>query len=447
MLETVILTLFLLSVIGCLIVDIDVLFALVFGLFLFSGYSLYRGFSFKQTLHMLWTGVQRVKNVLLLLVLIGCMTAVWRASGTIPYILYHAIGFIRPRIFVLSVFLICGGMSFLLGSAFGTASTVGFILMMLSNAAGLPPALTGGAILAGAYFGDRTSPMSASAQLVSALTETDIYQNVRGMLKTCAVPLAVTALLYVVLAGKGSGTVDTSVQAVFAESFQLHWTAVIPAALMLLLALCRVKVKYAMCISIVSGVLVSIFLQGMRLPDVLWCLAAGYRSQGGELLSSLLDGGGIRSMLRVIAIPVLSSSYSGIFDGTGLLDGIKPLARKAAKRITPFGSTLLVGIFAGAACCNQTLGTILTEQICAGIDEDKHRFALTIENTIILTAALVPWGIAGSAPLLSAGAPVVSSMALAFFLYLVPLWNLLLALRRDQKEKRALKNAAAAMEA
>ena len=272
---------------------------------------------------------------------------------------------------------------------------------------------------------------------VSALTETNIYHNVRGMFKTGAVPFLATSALFVLLARSGEGGVDTSVTQVFAEAFRLHWTALIPAVLMLTLAVCRVNVRIALLVSVIAGIAVSVLLQGMPIGRVLWSMLAGYRADGNELLSSLLDGGGIRAMLRIIAVPTLSSSFSGIFAGTGLLDGLKSLAERAAKRITAFGATLLVSIFANVACCNQTLATILTEQICHRMDPDRERFALTLENTSIVIAPLIPWSIAGSAPLLSAGAPIGSSIALSFYLYLIPLWNLLLTLLRARRERRA----------
>ncbi|MFR3754199.1 MAG: Na+/H+ antiporter NhaC family protein [Enterocloster sp.] len=162
----------------------------MFGLLCFSVYCLAKGYSARETGSMLWEGIFPGTEYPYYFVFIGGLTAVWRISGTIPYILYYAVGSIHPRYFVLCTFLLCSSMSFLTGTSFGTASTMGVICMLISNAAGLSPFLTGGAILSGSFFGDRCSPMSSSAQLICSLTRTDIYLNIKLMCRSSAVPLA-----------------------------------------------------------------------------------------------------------------------------------------------------------------------------------------------------------------------------------------------------------------
>ena len=114
---------------------IQILYALLFGLLCFSIYCLAKGYSARETGSMLWEGISQVRNILIIFVFIGGLTAVWRICGTIPYILYYAVGFIHPRYFVLCTFLLCSSMSFLTGTSFGTASTMGVICMLISNAA------------------------------------------------------------------------------------------------------------------------------------------------------------------------------------------------------------------------------------------------------------------------------------------------------------------------
>ena len=134
---------------------------------------------------MLWSGVRSVRNILIIFGLIGMLTAVWRASGTLPFIIHHTLQWVDPAYFILWVFLLCCLLSLLLGTAFGSVSTLGVIFMMLARSAGLDELATAGAIMSGIYVGDRCSPVSSSAALVCALTNTNIYANMRRMWTTC----------------------------------------------------------------------------------------------------------------------------------------------------------------------------------------------------------------------------------------------------------------------
>ena len=134
-------------------------------------------------------------------------------------------------------------------------------------------------------------------------------------------------------------------------------------------------------------------------------------------------------MLRVTAIVCLSSAYSGIFKKTGLLNQLQESIQRLSHRITAYGATLLASMLAAAVACNQTLAVMLTDQLCESTNPDSENFAIDLEDSAVVVAALIPWSIAGGAPLSSAGAPL-PSIFFAFFLYLLPLWRLSLALFR-----------------
>ncbi|MBP2666886.1 MAG: Na+/H+ antiporter NhaC-like protein, partial [Firmicutes bacterium] len=137
--------------------------------------------------------------VIRIFVLIGAITAVWRACGTIPFIVYHGIGLMNAQYFILSAFLLSAMVSFLLGTSFGTVGTMGVVLMVLAKSGNVDVDVTAGAIIAGAYFGDRCSPMSSSATLVAALTGTQLYLNLGNMLKTSVLPFLLSCFGYVFL--------------------------------------------------------------------------------------------------------------------------------------------------------------------------------------------------------------------------------------------------------
>ena len=422
--ETITLSLFALILAACLLLKLPTLYALFAGLILFCAYAARKGNSPKKISAMLCSGICTARNVLFIFVLIGMMTALWRACGTIPYIICHAAKLLRPEVILLVSFLLNCGLSVLTGTSLGTAATLGVICMSMGISAGADPLLLGGAILSGAYFGDRCSPFSTSALLVSELTRTSIFDNIRGMVRTAWLPFLLCCVLYGVLGFRlHSQTAQTDLTAVFGREVALHPAAVLPALLILVLALMRVPVRRAMLASILSALVVGLFVQHLSLSELPRLLLTGYHASDPEA-ASYLDGGGILSMVKVAAIVCISSSYAGIFQGTGLLDGLKSVLGKLGARITPFGAILVAAVGTSMIACNQTLAIMLTRQLGSDLEPDTRHMALDLENSAVLVAPLIPWSIAGALPLATIGAPTASLFG-AFFLYLVPLCYLI----------------------
>ena len=430
--EAVILGLFVAGLIACVAGGVNVIAALVWGLGLFSFYAWKQGFSLRQIGRMLWEGVAKISNIVLVMFCIGTLTAAWRICGTIPYIVYHAAGLIVPRYFILCAFFLCIGISFITGSAFSTASTVGAICMMLGRATGVAPVPLAGAILAGSFWGDRCSPMSSSALLVASITRTDVYDNIKTMLRTAAVPLVISCVLYFLM-GSDPQNAGSSALGVFERSFALRWPLVLPALLTLTLCLMRVEVKKTMLLSTALSVILALWLQKVPLGEVLRCLVLGYHPAHDAELSALLAGGGMISMLNVVVIICLSSSYSGIFEKTKLLSGVGQALAKLAQRTTRQIAFTIAAILSCMIACNQTLATLLTEQLLRPIVPDDRERASWLEDTAIIIAPLVPWTIAAGVPLAILDADS-RSILYACYLYLIPLWLILRSLWRKHKK-------------
>lgn len=432
MAEISILSLFAGSLVICIGFDISILAALVFGFFLFFGYGLHQRHSVREMANMAFSGVKTVKNILITFVLIGIITATWRVCGTIPYIVYHATKVCSPGVMVLITFLLCCLISALTGTAFGTAATMGVICVTMASSMGIPLLYSGGAVLAGSFFGDRCSPMSTSALLVSTVTGTDLYRNIGNMVKTSLVPFAITCGVYAVLGMEAAGDFDTTqIQALFAENFVLHPAALIPAAAIIVLSCFRINVKITMSVSILCGMAVAFLVQHASPADLLSIAVRGYQPENAEV-AALLSGGGIQSMVKVFCIVCLSSSYSGMFNGTGLLSGFRGSLNRLSQKILPFGSILVTSILTVMISCNQTLAIMLTQQLCKDAEPDPETMASHLENTAVVIAPLIPWSIAGAVPLATVGAPTACILT-ACYLYLLPVWNYAVALYRHRK--------------
>ena len=427
--ETAVLVMFAVTLIGCILAGIPILAALALGYLIFFAYTLNRGYTVRDIFGMSWKGIKTAKNILITFLLIGMLTALWRAAGTIPAIICYTIHFIKPSVFLLMVFLLNSLVSVLTGTSFGTAATVGVVCATMGSVLSVSPWLCGGAILSGIFFGDRCSPVSTSALLVSELTETSIYRNIRNMLRSALIPFVLVCILYTMIGMKTSHTQELpDLTGVFHQEFRIVWWTLLTALVILALSVAQLGVKISMLASIAVALVLCVWIQGMPLMELPHILIFGFHSENAEI-ASMLDGGGIVSMLRVGAIVCLSSSYSGIFEKTGILDGIQATVETLAQKTFPFLAILLTSAAASAIACNQTLAIMLTQQLCARTERDKERFANDLEDSVVILAPMIPWSIAGAVPLTAVGAPQ-SSILFAFFLYLLPLCRVLDGIRK-----------------
>lgn len=425
--------LFSLSLITCLLLKFSVVYALVTGYIIFIIYGLIKRHNLIILIKKSFEGVLTVKNILLVFILIGMITALWRASGTIAFIVYMGSKLVSPSILILLTFLLCSILSILIGTSLGTAATMGVICASIGKTMGVNPYYVGGAVLSGIYFGDRCSPMSTSALLIAELTKTNLYTNIKLMVKTSVVPFVVTCLFYLFLGFKSTvSNISVDVTEIFKQNYNLNIIVIIPAILIVILSILKINVKKTMLVSIVISFIITIFIQRDSIVALINYCIFGYHHPN-ERLNLMMKGGGILSMVNVSLIVGISSSYSGIFKETKMLVSLKKYLKDFSKKTSSYFVIFLSSIISGAIACNQSLGTILTNELCGELVE-KQKMAIILENTIILLVGLIPWNIAMGVPLKTIGIGVMSGIY-AFYLYFLPLWNLFLGVIEERKYK------------
>lgn len=285
--------------------------------------------------------------------------------------------------------------------------------------------------MSGIYFGDRCSPVSTSALLVSELTHTDIFSNIKKMIKTSMVPFVITCIIYIVMGLlSNSGSYDMDLGLLFGQEFKLHWVAVIPAVMILVLSAFRVNVKVTMTISNIIAFVLCVLLQRQGVWETIEVMITGYTSSNAEI-AVMLNGGGVVSMIKVLCMVSLSSAYAGIFEKTGLLHSIKGLVQKLGDQISPYGALLCTSIVASMIACSQTLAIMLGHQLCGDLDSNENT-AINLENTAVLVAPVIPWSVAAAVPLASLGAENNALWA-ACFLYMVPIWQFIVHFIKHRK--------------
>ena len=415
---------------------ISMVWPLIAGFVLFSGAALKRGFTVKKIFGFVRESLAESFIVIGILLIIGCLTGTWRLSGTVAYFITAGISSIPPRMFLLAAFLLASVMSYALGTSFGVSATAGVILMSIARAGGVDPVWAAGAVLSGVYFGDRGSPAASSANLVAVLTHTDMRRNVREMLKCSFVPYLICIAVYTVLSlFDPMDAVDTEILDMLGNEFDLHWACLVPAVLMIVLPLCKVKIKLSMIISLAASVAAAMLCQGASPADCLHAAVFGY-STADPRLDAMLSGGGVVSMIEVSLILIVSCSYGKIFQGTGMLDGVNDGLKRLSERIGRFPAMLLIGLMSAAVFCNQTIGAIMQSNLSEGLyrKDENYEKMIDMENSVILLAGMVPWCIACSVPLAMLGADI-RSIPFSIYLWLVPLWWLLRG-RKGHRVKR-----------
>ena len=402
---------------------ISMILPLVLGFILFTRIALKSGFTFKDIMSFAKESLKESFIVVGIMLIIGCLTGMWRASGTVAYFITYGLSLIPPHLFILASFLLASIMSFALGTSFGVSATAGVILMSIARAGGVNPVFAAGAILSGIYFGDRGSPAASSANLVAVLTHTDMRKNIRTMLNSSIIPYIICIIIYAVLSFiSPMKTIDSDIIGLLNQEFNLNWLCVIPGVLMIVLPFLKVKIKLSMVISLISSALVAIVCQNSSLVDCLKAMIFGY-SAINPSLNTMLSGGGVVSMLEVSAILIISCSYGKIFQATGMLNSVNEKIVLMGKRIGRFTTMIVTGLMVSMIFCNQTIGAIMQSSLTKDLytEDEKYIKMIDMENSVILLSAMVPWCIACSVPMKMIGSDI-RGIPFTCYLWLVPLF-------------------------
>lgn len=418
---------FITTMIICLATGHSIIIAMLVGLIAFTVAGHYNGYFYRDLKQMALNGIKESFLVLEIMFLIGFLTAVWRSSGTITFFVYYGISIITPALFIFISFLLCCFLSYILGTSFGVAGTLGVILMVLARSGNVNEAVIAGAIISGIYFGDRVSPVSSSAILVASITKTNLYDNVKLMFKTSAVPLIVITMIYAALSVLNPlKAVDTSILKALQTEFNLSFWVIIPAIFMLILPLFKINIVWVFITSIVSGFVITLTVQDMSFLDMLHCCFLGYESDDKKL-ALILNGGGVISMISVCGVVLLSSAYSGIFKGTNMLDIIQDRLSMLINKIGRFPSMLISSTLITCVFCNQTIASMMSRDLLDKPYEisggNNLELAIDIENSSIVLCGLIPWAISCSVPLQMLEVNY-AALPFAFLLYFIPIFYL-----------------------
>ncbi len=411
-----------------------ILWPLLFTLGIMSAVYWRRGVQISDLWQQMRAGVRQSAGVLRILLLIGAVVASWLAAGTVPTLVYYGLQWLHPQYFLVSAFGLTALVSTLLGTSFGSAGTIGLALMIMARGAGVSEGWTAGAIIAGAYVGDRCSPMSSSAHLVAAVTNTAVPRNLRLMVQTSWVPLLGSATIYTWASRLHPLTVvDDALLTAIPNTFVVQPLMLLPAVLLVVLTLLQWPVLRTLWLSLGSAIALALTIQSQPLNQVIATLLWGIRLPPENNLNLIFQGGGLWPMARVCSVVLVSTALAGVLSGQGTFRHVGQLLSRWPSPRGRFGSTVLASFLTSAFGCTQTIAILLTQQIMQpqyiATQAEPDTLAIDIENSAVVIAPLVPWNIAGLVPATVILADA-SFIPYAVYLYLLPLWHWLWSTRK-----------------
>jgi Na+:H+ antiporter, NhaC family len=381
----------------------------------------------------------------LILLSVGMLIGTWILCGTVPAMIYYGVQILDPGIFYAASAAICAIVAISIGSSWTVAGTLGIGLMGIAGSFDLSPAITAGAIISGAYFGDKLSPMSDTTNLAAAATGVDLFDHIRHMLWT-TVPSFTIALVIFALLGSSEGATPEEIEGLqrsLASEFDIGLHLLLPLLLMLFLVYRRFPAYPAIVISALTGALFAVLFQPGQVvelagnPDELsgpfallkgiWiALFDGYASDSGnEFLDALLSKGGMSSMLNTVWLIICALGFGGILERTGILGY---LLKMALSRVKSTGSlittTVLTCIGTNVLAADQFIAVALPGRMYKNAYNDKGLSRLnlsrTLEDSATITSALIPWNTCGAYMSATLGIATFSYAPYAFFNLLCP---------------------------
>jgi len=380
-------------------------------------------------------GISTAMGAMFILLGVGALIGTWSMAGTIATIVHWGVQFLDPNWYYLACAVICGALALSIGSAWTVAGTLGVALIGIANALGVSPEITAGAVISGAYFGDKMSPLSETTNLAPAVAGTDLYTHIKSMLWT-AVPSIIIALVIfgvVGYTGEYAAPLDpTAALAAIESIFNVGVLTLIPLFVVLILSLLRMSAFAAIIVGALVGGLTAVILQ----PDVVlafvndpslstpvamlkgvWsAMATGFVVESDyEGLNSLFSRGGMASMLGTVWLIITALAFGGVMEYTGLLARlIQPILQKAKSDKSMLLATGLTAIGVNIIAGDQYMSIVLPGRMYREAYQKRNIAPQTlsrqIEDTGTITSPLVPWN--------SCGAYMSATLGIATFAYL-----------------------------
>ena len=367
--------------------------------------------------------INRSMQACLILAIVGCMIASWMAAGTIPSMMYYGIKVISPKVFLVTACILCSIVSLATGSSWSTAGSMGVALIGVGTALGFPTYMTAGAVVSGAYFGDKMSPLSDTTNLAPAMAGATLFDHIKHMVYTTGVSLLIALVAYAVMGfmHASNNEVDMSTMTEITEFIKASSNISVLALIPPVFVIVAVALKLPAIPSLLGGVFIGVpFMFWNRVHienaiedslenNIFYILNNGIgmgnipedASQVVEQLGSLLSSDGMQGMFWTISIILCAMCFGGIVDCTGIMGSFANLLLKVAKgRGGLVLATEFSCIFVNAVCCDQYLALVLPGRMFKEAFEDMRlapkNLSRCLEDSGTITSNFFPWNTCGA---------------------------------------------------
>ena len=398
-------------------------------------FAAHLGYSFSEMEGFAYEMAQKCIAPAAIILAVGMMIASFMAAGTVPTILVAGLKLITPKFFLALTFVMCCIMSVIMGTSWGTLGTVGIAMMGVGAGLGVNPAITAGAVVSGAWFGDKMSPMSDSTIMCSTITETYIMDHIKAMMQT-TIPAAVVSL--VIYLGIGIGISGDSYDASTVDSimnglkgmFHINLIPVIPIVVVIVMILMKKGTIVSMMSGTVVAILIAVIYQGYSVADMGTFLYSGFTCDTkNEILISLLNRGGMTSMLSLLAVFVGGLGLGGILDKTGMLE---PIFHYITEKYKSPRGIMLMAWCATLLCilviADNNFAFVMVATLFGSVFQKynlkSQNLSRILEDVGTLGSALVPWNVGAQFAAGVLGVSTLAYMPYAFLNWMTPILSL-----------------------
>ena len=345
---------------------------------------------------------RRMFPAILILIFVGMLVGSWIQAGTVPIMIYYGLKVLTPKFFLVIACIICSLMSVMTGTSWGTVATVGVALMGVAQGLGVPQSWTAGAVLVGALFGDKMSPMSDTTVLAPAVSGVEVIDHIKYMLYTTVPSYIISLVVFFIVGLKfGDGSVETEqynlIISTLESTFNFNPILIVPPIVVLVMIFKKVPILPSFAVGIALGVVFAMIFQGSSLVDVLTALNKGYtQTTEVAMVDSMIKRGGISSMLSSVAIVIAAATFGAPLKSAGVIDFVVEKIVKVATNqrnvlLCSYGFHMLLILIIGGYYTTFSIAGPVLQPLYDKYGLDKANLSRCLEDTGTTFSPLVPW--------------------------------------------------------
>lgn len=389
-----------------------------------------------------------VSVAIIILLLIGALSGSWMVSGIVPTLIYYGMQILHPSFFLTSCCIICALISVMTGSSWTTIATIGVALMGIGEAQGFPVGWTAGAIISGAYFGDKVSPLSDTTILASSVTDTPLFTHIRYMMITTVPSLLIAVILFTVMGLTHDGGSTAQEMNAFAATLEgkfniTPWLLLVPVVTGILIAR-KVPSVVTLAISTVLACVAALIFQPDLLREVageggglfkgtmMTCYGSTSLQTDNPILTELVATRGMAGMMNTVWLILCAMCFGGAMTAGGMLGSITSVCVRFIKnRVSTVASTVFSGLFLNITTADQYISIILLGNMFGDIYKrqgyESRLLSRTTEDAVTVTSVLIPWNTCGLTQATILSVPTLTYLPFCFFNLSSPLMSILVA--------------------